>query len=137
MTMQKHVNNGKGGVDQTSVINFVEENIVYRFGIPETLTTDHGLVFIGKKVVQYAESRKIKLLASTPYYAQANGQVESINKIIINLMKKHIGKKPKNWHEKLSHVLCAYRNSPKEATWTMPFRLVYGQDAMLQVEINM
>lgn len=57
------------GVDQDDVINFIEEHLVYRFGILETLTTDRGTVFTGKKVVKYAEPRKIKLLASTLYYA--------------------------------------------------------------------
>ena len=71
-------------VDQSDVINFIEEHIVHRFGIPQSLTTDRGTVFTGKKMVRYAESRNIKLLASTPYYAQANGQVEAINKILIN-----------------------------------------------------
>lgn len=66
-----------------------------------------------------------------------NGQVEAINKIIINLIKKHIGKKARNRHETLSQVLWAYRNSPKEATGTSPYRLVYGQDAMLAIEINL
>lgn len=124
-------------VDQDDVINFIEEHLVYRFGTLETLTTDRGTVFTGKKVVKYAESRRIKLLASTPYYAQANGLVEAINKIIINLIKKHIGKKPRNWHETLSQVLWAYRNSPKEATGTSLYKLVYGQDAMLPIEINL
>lgn len=94
-------------VKQTDVINFIEENIIFRFGIPETLTIDHSTVFTGKKMVQYAESRKLKLLASTPYYAQANGQAKVINKTIINLIKKRVGKRPKNLLETLSQVLWA------------------------------
>ena len=31
----------------------------------------------------------MKLLTLTPYYAQANGQVEATNKILISLIKKH------------------------------------------------
>ena len=89
-------------VNQDDVINFIEENIIFRFGIPQTLTTDQGTVFVGRKVRQYAESRKIRMVNSTPYYAQANGQVEAANKIIIGLIKKHIGRKPRNWHETLN-----------------------------------
>ena len=59
-------------------------------------------------MVQYANSQNIKLLISTPYYAQANGQVESINKIFISLTKKHIGQKPKSLHESFDQVLWAY-----------------------------
>ena len=78
----------------------------------------------------------IKLLTSTPYYAQENGQVKAANKVIISLIKKHVGKKPKNWHKMLDQALWACRTSPKEATGTMLFQLTYGNDAMLPVEIH-
>ncbi|XP_050919102.1 uncharacterized protein LOC127136607 [Lathyrus oleraceus] len=51
-------------------------------------------------------------------------------------MKKHIGKKPRNWHKTLDQALRACRTSPKEAPGTTPFRLVYGHDAVLPVEIQ-
>nr|KYP56205.1 Pro-Pol polyprotein [Cajanus cajan] len=69
-------------------------------------------MFTGRKVAQYAQSRGIKLVTSTPYYAQANGQVEAANKLIISLIKKHISGKPRRWHETLVQILWAYRNSP-------------------------
>ncbi|XP_050876479.1 uncharacterized protein LOC127080191 [Lathyrus oleraceus] len=107
-----------------------------RFGIPETITIDQGSVFIGRKVQDFAKEMGIKLLTSTPYYAQANGQVEAANKVIISLIKKHIGQKPRNWHKTLDQALWACRTSPKEATGTTPFRLTYGHDAVLPVEIQ-
>ena len=88
-------------------------------------------------MVQYANSQNIKLLISTPYYSQANGQVESINKIFISLTKKHIGQKPKSLHESFDQVLWAYRNSPKGVTSVTPFKLVYGQEVVLSIEINL
>ena len=55
------------------VIEFITEHIIHRFGIPQTLTTDQGSSFISKEVHNFAESYKIKILNSSPYYAQANG----------------------------------------------------------------
>ena len=60
-----------------------------------------------------------------------------MNKIIIGLIKKHIGRYPKSWHSTLEQVLWACRNSPRESTGTTPYKLVYGHDAMLPVEINL
>ena len=51
------------------VIDFITEHIIHRFGIPQTLTMDQGFSFISKEVRAFAESYKIKLLNSSPYYA--------------------------------------------------------------------
>ncbi|XP_016207809.1 uncharacterized protein LOC107648468 [Arachis ipaensis] len=77
------------------------------------------------------------MITLTPDYAQANGQVEAANKILISLIKKHIGNKPRTWHETLSQVLWVYRNSPRGSTSTSPYKLVYGHDAVLPIEVNL
>ena len=59
-----------------------------------------------------------KLLTSTAYYAQANGQVEAANKSLISIIKRKTKGKPKNWHEVLGEALWACRTSPKESTNT-------------------
>ncbi|XP_058784384.1 uncharacterized protein LOC131659178 [Vicia villosa] len=84
---------------------------------------------------EFTQEVGIRLLTLTPYYAQANGQVDAANKVIISLIKKHVRKKPKTWHQSLSQALWACRTSPKEAIGTTPFRLTYGHDAVLPVEI--
>ncbi|XP_016199389.1 uncharacterized protein LOC107640379 [Arachis ipaensis] len=77
------------------------------------------------------------MVTLTSYYAQANGQVEATNKILINLIKKQIGKKSHTWHETLSQVLWDYRNSPRGLTNMSPYKLLYGHDAVLPLEINL
>jgi hypothetical protein len=51
------------------VIEFITEHIIHRFGIPQTLTTDQGTSFTSGQVREFADSYKIKLLNSSPYYA--------------------------------------------------------------------
>jgi hypothetical protein len=80
------------------------------------------------QVYEFVESLKIKLLSSSPYYAQANGQVKSSNKTLIKLMKKKkIKENPKRWHEVLSAMLWARRISKQSVTKVTCFELVYGQ----------
>ncbi|CAL9012635.1 unnamed protein product, partial [Prunus brigantina] len=117
------------------IIIFIEEQIIQRFGIPESITTDRGSSFISGEMLDMAEAFKFKLLQSTPYYAQANGQAESSNKVIINIIRKMLEKNPKQWHEKLSETLWAYRTSKREATGMTPYALTYGHDAVLPMEI--
>jgi transposase InsO family protein len=80
------------------VIHFISGHIIHRFGIPQTLTTDQGLSFMSHQVREFTESLKIKLLSSSPYNAQANGQAESSNKTLIKQIKKKIEENHKRWH---------------------------------------
>jgi hypothetical protein len=86
------------------VIGFITEYTIHRFGIPQTLTMDQGTSFMAKEVRDFVNSYGIKLLNLSPYYAQANGQAESSNKILVKLIKKKIEDNPKRWHEVLNFV---------------------------------
>jgi hypothetical protein len=119
------------------VIEFTTEHIIHRFGIPHTLTIDQGASFMSKEVHEFAELCRIKLLNSSPYYAQANGHVESSNRTWISLIKKKISDNPKHWHKILFEALWAHRISKHRATKVSPFELVYGQEAVLPVEISL
>jgi len=55
------------------VIDFIKEHIINRFGIPQMITTDQGSVFISYEFQRFVDSMGIRLLNSSPYYAQANG----------------------------------------------------------------
>jgi bifunctional N-acetylglucosamine-1-phosphate-uridyltransferase/glucosamine-1-phosphate-acetyltransferase GlmU-like protein len=77
------------------------------------------------------------LLNSSPYYAQANGQAESSNRTLISLVKKKISDHPKHLHKVLSKALWAHRISKHHATKVSPFEHVYGQEAVLSVEVSL
>jgi hypothetical protein len=115
----------------------ITEHIIHRFGIPQTLTTDQGISFMSKEVRDFAELYKNKLLKSSPYYAQANGQAEFSNNTLIKLIRKKVEENPRRWHEVLSETLWAHHISRHGATKVTPFELVYGQEAVLPVEINL
>lgn len=81
---------GRGSTDisisQGEGIKLIQYQIMYRFGDSETITTNQGTVgikFIEDKVVAFAQQFAIKLIHSSPYYAQANGKAVATNKIII------------------------------------------------------
>jgi hypothetical protein len=49
-------------VTSENMVEFVKEHIIYRFGIPQTITTDQGARFISSEFREFAESMGIKLL---------------------------------------------------------------------------
>jgi transposase InsO family protein len=89
-------------VTSRNVINFVKEHVIHRFGIPQTITTDGGSVFISDELKKFTADTGIKLIRSSPYYAQANGQAEASNQSLIKLIKRKIDEYPRRWHEVLS-----------------------------------
>nr|CAH65879.1 OSIGBa0160I04.5 [Oryza sativa] len=121
-------------VDSGDAIQFVQEHIIYRFGIP--LTTDQGLIFVSDEFVQFADSMGIKLLNSSPYYAQANGQAKASNKSLIKLIKRKISDYPWQWHTRLAEALWSYRMACHGSIQVPPYKLVYGHEAVLPWEVR-
>jgi hypothetical protein len=99
--------------------------------------TDQWASFISHQFREFAASLRIKLMNSSPYYAQSNGQAEANNKIIIGLIKKKIEEKTRRWHEVLDKSLWAYRTSKHGTIQVTSFEQVYGQEAVLPVELNL
>jgi hypothetical protein len=97
--------------------------------------TDGGSVFISEEFRKFATDMGIKLIRSSPYYAQANGQAKASNQRLIKLIKRKIDEHPRRWHEVLSEALWAHRISCHGATKTLPYHLVYGQEVVLPWEI--
>ena len=61
----------------------------------------------------------------------------SLVKILIKLIKKKIEENPRRWHEVLSEALWSHRISRHGDTKVTPFEFVYGQEAVLPVEVNL
>jgi len=89
----------------TNVIEYIQEHIIYRFGVPQSITTNQGKMFTSKEFEDFATSTSFKLINSSPYYAQANGQAEASNQILIKIIKKKIRENRKRWHSVLSETL--------------------------------
>ncbi|KAM2170710.1 hypothetical protein ACFX1R_035878 [Malus domestica] len=70
------------------------------------------------------------------YHAPANGLAESFNKTLCNLLKKVIGRIKRDWHERISEALWAYRTPHRTPTQATPYSLVYGVEAVLPLEIQ-
>jgi transposase InsO family protein len=113
-------------VTSKDFMNFIKEDVIHRFGIPQTITTDGGSVFISEEFRKFTADVGIKLIKSSPYYAQANGQAEASNQSLIKLIKWKIDEHPSHWHDVLSEALWVHHISCHGATKTLSYHLVYG-----------
>ena len=101
-------------VTQNAVVKFLE-NIVYRFGILQTIVSDNASI-LEWDVITFTSKLGITMAKSTPYYAQSNGQAEATNKVIKENMAKVIKNNPRIWYEILLEIPWAYRILERTST---------------------
>ena len=73
---------------------------------------------------------------SSTYHPQANGAIESFNKTLTKGLTKICNIDKDDWDEKIPAVLWAYRTTYKRATNQTPFKLVYGQEAIVPLHFR-
>ena len=109
-------------------------NIVTRFGVPRTLISDNGLQYDSKAFRRYCCDLGITNRYSTLAYPQGNEQAKTVNKVIVNGLKKRLNYAKGKWVEELSYVLWAYRITPRKSIGETPFSMTYGAEAIIPLE---
>lgn len=81
--------------------------------------------FRSEEFVGFCTSHGISMSYSSPYHPQGNGQAESSNKSLLNIIKKILEENKRSWDQKLKLALWADRITVKKAIGMSPFKLVY------------
>ena len=71
---------------------------------------------------------------SSPYYPQANGQVEAINEVLVTMLQRTVGMQIRNWHLMLFSAFWAYQTTAKTTTRFTHFQFGYGLEATISIE---
>lgn len=117
-------------------VDFLFEDIFTRFGVPREIVIDQGAQFTSKLVHAITEQYQIKHWKSSPYYPQANEQVESINKVLEAIMTKTIQQHHKGWADRLPEAPWAYKTTRRNTTGHTPYELVYGKQVLFPIEFQ-
>ena len=92
--------------------------------------------FINHTIATLTVKYEIKHRKTTPYHPRANGQTEKTNGILCKILTKTISGAGTDWDTKLFAALWAYRTAYKVTTNATPFQVVYGQEAILPIELE-
>ncbi|XP_059295618.1 uncharacterized protein LOC132048954 [Lycium ferocissimum] len=122
-------------VTKKVVADFVRNNIICRFGIPESIVTDNGDNLNSHLIKDICEQFKITHRNLTAYRPQMNGVVEAANKNIKRILRKMIDNY-KGWHEKFPCALLGYRTTTITSTGATSYLPVYGTEAVIPAEVE-
>ncbi|XP_072084512.1 uncharacterized protein [Arachis hypogaea] len=123
-------------ITATQCRKFLWRQIITRFGIPEIVISDNGTQFADKKFREFLAGLRISHHFSSVEHHQTNEHVESANKIIFKGLKKRLDEAKGLWADELESILWSYRTTPQTTTGETPFRLTYGVEAVIPVEIG-
>ncbi|GAU48525.1 hypothetical protein TSUD_243030 [Trifolium subterraneum] len=118
------------------ILRFFKRDILCHFGIPQAVVTDNGTQFTDKTFRGFLTKINTKHHFTSVEHPQTNGQAEAANRVILRELRRRLGDAKKQWVEELPHVLWAYRTTPHSTTGETPFRLAYGTEAVIPVEIG-
>ena len=71
---------------------FLFNQVIAHFGIPREIVIDHGSHFQNSMMADLALKLGFRQEHSSPYYPQANGQVEAVNKSLKTILQRKIDK---------------------------------------------
>ncbi|XP_004301757.1 PREDICTED: uncharacterized protein LOC101307997 [Fragaria vesca subsp. vesca] len=118
------------------VINFLWRNLYCRFGVPQAIITDNGAQFDNDTFREFLSKQGTAIFYASPAHPQTNGQVEAINKLIKQNLKKRLEEAKGLWAAKLPKVLWTLRTTPTTATGESSYLLSYGTEAVIPVEME-
>jgi len=115
-------------------------DIIYRFGVPNSIITNNGTQFTGKKFLKFCDDYHIRVDWSAVAHPQTNDQVDRANGRILQGLKPRIFNKlnkfGRRWLTELPSVIWSLRTTPSRATGFSPFFLVYGAEAILPTDLE-
>ena len=120
-----------------SVADAFFNQVVCRFGMPSVIHSDQGREFENKimqELCLLGGSHKTK---TTPYHPESDGMVERFNRTLLMMLAMFAGKNRDDWDDLLPTVMMAYRSSVHESTGFSPYRLMFGEECTLPMDIGL
>jgi hypothetical protein len=103
------------------------DQIVRLQGIPKTIISDRGAPFIARFWEQLQSALGTKLIRSSAYHPQTDGQTERVNQILEDMLWACIIHYGTSWDKHLALAEFSYNNSYQSSLQMSPFEALYSR----------
>jgi hypothetical protein len=103
------------------------DQIVHLHGMPKMIISDRGAQFIARFWEQLQYALGTKLIRSSTYHSQTDGQTERVNQVLEVMLRACVLQYDKNWEKCLSLAEFFYNNSYQTSLKMTPFEALYGR----------
>lgn len=114
-----------------TMARMVLDNVVKLHGLPKSMLSDRDRIFnslFWKNLFQLVNT---KLLMSSSYHSQTDGQTERVNQCLEMYLRCAVHDSPKQWRSWLSLAELWYNSSFHTALGCSPFKALYGYELNL------
>jgi hypothetical protein len=91
------------------------------------IISDRGPQFVTRFWEQLQDSLGTKLIRSSAYHPQTDGQTERVNQILEDMLRVCVIQYDKNWDKCLALAEFSYNNSYQSSLKISPFEALYGR----------
>jgi hypothetical protein len=103
------------------------DQIVRLHGVPKMIISDRGAQFIARFWEQLQHSLGTKLIRSSAYHPQTDGQTERVNQILEDMLRACVIQYDRNWDKCLSLAEFSYNNGYQSSLKMDPFEALYDR----------
>ncbi|GKE73033.1 reverse transcriptase domain-containing protein, partial [Tanacetum coccineum] len=121
--------------DARVVVKFLK-SLFARFRTPRAIISDRGTHFCNDQFTRVMLKYGVTHRLSTAYHPQTSGKVEVSNRGLKCILERTVGENRASWSEKLDDALWAFRTAFKTPIGCTPYKLVYGKDCHLPIELE-
>jgi transposase InsO family protein len=101
--------------------------IVCLHGVPKKIVSDRETQFTSKFWERLHETKDTQLRFNSASHPQTDGQTESVNQILEDMLRACALQYGRSWDKSLSYAEFSYNNSYQESLKLAPFEMLYGQ----------